>query len=116
MMRVVFVCLAVTLVAVVEGAFVHWEMIPASLLVAVVVIPSMVTFVLMERFLTQWRRTCHIAFVLGLLPFGGMLLYGLIASIEDDSEGSGDLCKLLGFWYATQALTTYLLLVLPYRK
>src|SRR5262245_25071630 len=115
MVRAVFVCLAVAIVAVVEAVFLHWEMIPASLLVTAIVIPSILTFVLMERYLTQWRRTRHLTFMLGLLPFGGMLLYGLIAVAGGDPEGVGDWCKLLGFWYVTQALSAYVLLVLPYR-
>ena len=116
MVRVVFVCLAVATVAVAEAVFVHWETIPASLLVTAVVIPSILIFALMERYLTQWRRTRHIAFMLGLLPFGGTLLYGMIAVAGDDPEGAGDWCKLLGFWYATQTLTAYSLLVLLNRK
>ena len=115
MIRVVFVCLAVALVAVVEGAILHLETIPASLLISVFVIPSILGFALLKRYLPAWRRTRHIAFMLGLLPFGGMLLYGLIDPTGDLEVR--DLCKLMvGFGYFTQALTACLLLVLPYRK
>jgi hypothetical protein len=114
MIRVGFVGLAVATLAIVEGAILHWETIPASLLISVFVIPSVLSFALLERLLPQWRRTRHIAFMLGLLPFGGMLLYGLIVPTGDLEVR--DLCKLMGFGYGTQALTAYLLLVLPYHR
>jgi hypothetical protein len=114
MIRVVFVGLAVALVAVIEGAILHWETIPASLLISVFLIPSLLGFALLKRYLPAWRRTRHIAFMLGLVPFGGVLLYGLIVPTGDLEVR--DLCKLMGFGYFSQALTAYLLIVLPYRK
>ena len=111
MVRAVVVYLLAALFSVVEAAIMNPEFIPASMLVSIFIIPSILLFVLVERFLGRWRRAKHVVFIGSLLPLTGMLLHGSIVG----PEGT-DICRIFLFWYLSQGVIAYLLLIRTRRK
>jgi hypothetical protein len=106
MLRTIVVYLAVAVFAVIESACWDLETTPACLLVTLFVIPSILIFVLGERFLVRWRRAMHIGFALSLLPLSCVFLYSSIVGGEGHQ-----MAMVFGFWYLTQALVAYIFLV-----
>lgn len=106
MVRAVIVYGLVALFSVLEAAIMNTEFIPASLLVSVFIIPSVLLYVVIERFWDGWRPAKHVAFIGSLLPLSGTMLHAAIVGPEGKDVG-----RIFLFWYLSQGLMAYLLLV-----